>query len=598
LSDREKQVALLARILLLDLLEAEERDWCAKHPAYLIDRMWAVSERQDDTDDTDEVFHFDVLTAAERREANGSLIEIYGEDERGWPKHLGWRAKSGGWYWQRTELLDVWLSVLRTINLKARQLGATTTACALTGHTALYQRGSSSFHYRQKEPDAEENIQLTWALMRSLPDHLWNGAQVRTPDLGRTSEPTTKIRLVWPDGRISRITGLTSAKDSGHGKRATLTVLDEFSRIDEADSIMKAVNSAAGSKGRVLTISTANGVSDPETGMGNRFHWQWVNAADKGYARKFLPWSLHPERDQEWYETSTEILELKPHEKAEQYPADEFEAFTLTNRVFFDPDDLKHYGTLVPKPLYQFDFRAKGPTTAKIDKNERGTIRVYAEPKPDGKYAIGGDVATGRGRDYSAAYVVDLGSMELVAEFHGRLDADLYAFQLHYLGRWYNTALIAVETAGGFGEAVIISLRDGRAGRPAYPMLYRHVMSSRPDLPVAKTFGFPTNTKTRPLILNQFEQAIRERQLPFVTGHLLREMQTFAHHDKGSPEIRAQDGSRDDCVMAAAITLEMYRLRGHHPDRVVPPARKSRIVGLGRGKRKNSLADIAAKYPV
>jgi hypothetical protein len=42
----------------------------------------------------------------------------------------------------------------------------------------------------------------------------------------------------------------------------------------------------------------------------------------------------------------------------------------------------------------------------------------------------------------------------------------------------------------------------------------------------------------------------------------------------------------------------MYRLRGHHPDRVVPPARKSRIVGLGRGKRKNSLADIAAKYPV
>jgi hypothetical protein len=51
-------------------------------------------------------------------------------------------------------------------------------------------------------------------------------------------------------------------------------------------------------------------------------------------------------------------------------------------------------------------------------------------------------------------------------------------------------------------------------------------------------------------------------------------------------------------VFAAGIALEMYRLRGHHPDRVIPKARKSRIVGLGRGKRKTSLADIAAKYPV
>jgi hypothetical protein len=257
---------------------------------------------------------------------------------------------------------------------------------------------------------------------------------------------------------------------------------------------------------------------------------------------------------------------MKSHERAEQYPANEHEAFTLTNRVFFDPEHLAWYAAEgVKKPLYRARFTAESSRQARLERNDRGPIRVYTEPEPDGKYAIGADVATGRGRDYSAAYVVDLGSMELVAEFHDRLDSDLFATQLHYLGRWYNTALIAVETAGGYGEAVIIPLRDGRAGRPPYPKLYQHVLSSRPDMPHVKPYGFPTNTKTRPLILNQFEKAVRERVLPFVSNELLHEMESFVYHDHGTSP-RAQEGSRDDRVMAAAIALEMYRLKGTHPD--------------------------------
>jgi hypothetical protein len=153
--------------------------------------------------------------------------------------------------------------------------------------------------------------------------------------------------------------------------------------------------------------------------------------------------------------------------------------------------------------------------------------------------------------------------MGIVAELHAKLDADLYAYQLHYLGKWYNTAKIAVEVGGGYGEAVIIPLRDGREGRPPYPNLYRHVLSSRPDQPISKPYGFPTNTKTRPLVLNQFEQVVREKSLPFVTDSLLWEMESFVYHDAGTSP-RALDGSRDDLVMAMAITLEMYRLYGQH----------------------------------
>ena len=96
-------------------------------------------------------------------------------------------------------------------------------------------------------------------------------------------------------------------------------------------------------------------------------------------------------------------------------------------------------------------------------------------------------------------------------------------------------------------------------------------MSSRPDLPVAKPYGFPTSQKTRPLILNQLEKAMRpddsgERALPWVPAGTLHEMGDFIYHDTGTSP-RARDGTRDDRVLALAIALEMYRLRGHHPDR-------------------------------
>jgi hypothetical protein len=301
---------------------------------------------------------------------------------------------------------------------------------------------------------------------------------------------------------------MTSASASGHGKTAALIVLDEFSRIDRAAEIMKAVQPAAGQTGKILIISTANGRSNPETGEGNQFHWLWEHA--EGFHKRFLPWSLHPDRDADWYENGAEIRDLKAHERAEQYPANAHEAFMLTNRVFFNPEDLAHYASTVNNPTYRFNFEVDGGG-ARMRRRDDGRVGVIAPPVEGRKYAVGCDVATGRGADYSAAYVVDLGSMELVAEYHARIDADIYARDLHFLGRWYNDALIAVETSGGYGEAVIIPLRDGRAGRPPYPRLYRHVLSSRPDLPVSKPFGFPTNSKTRPLIVNQFEKAIRDR---------------------------------------------------------------------------------------
>ncbi len=401
------------------------------------------------------------------------------------------------WRWQRflTELIH---QNPRVIELKSRQLGCTWLGCAYIVWTALAMPASLCLIYRQKEEEAQENIQRCWHLLQSLPMHLRMDTQVIKPDRGAL--PSGEIRLRSPDGKVSRILAMSSASASGHGKTAAVIMLDEYSRIDKAAEIMKAVNSAAGTTGKIMVISTANGVSDPETGEGNYYHWLWANAEDAGYKQIFLPWNLHPDRDQDWYDTSSEVRGLRSHERAEQYPADPLEAFQLTNRVFFDTEDLDHYRKHRKHlPLYRGYFQTddKNPAQARLRKRTNGALRVYEEPRADGRYAIGADVATGRGVDYSAAYVVDLETMGFAAEYHARVPADLYAEQLHFLGRWYNTALLAIETQGGYGEAVLIALRDRTAGRPIYPKLYRHVLDARPDMPVSKPYGFPTNQKTR-----------------------------------------------------------------------------------------------------
>lgn len=523
----DREADYLEQLLLVALKEEFDRDLATADPCWLISHMSAPDER------TAETFNF---------------VHMRTDQER--------------WGWQRDFIRDVHSSQ-RLIALKARQLGATWLGCAYVLWTALYRPGSLSLIYRQKHEEAQENVRRCWQLFQSLPKHLWNDCEVVLPARGQLA--SEEIRLKFGNG-VSRIVAMSSASASGHGKTAAVVLLDEFSRIDRAGEIKKAVEPAAGTTGKILIISTANGRANLDTGEGNQFAYLWEKAEESGYVKRFLPWSLHPDRDDNWYATSPEVRSLKSHERAEQYPANEHEAFTLTNRVFFDPEDIQFYRERIAEPMYRMDFDRVAPDRAKIDKSDRGRILVFEEPHEDHKYAIGADVATGRGADYSAAYVIDLASMHIVAELHARFDADLYAYQLHYLGRWYNSALIAVEMGGGYGEPVVASLRDGREGRPPYPRLYRHVLSSRPDLPTAKPFGFPMNTKTRPLALNQLEKAVRQRSLPFVSDGLLWEMESFVYHDHGASP-RAQEGAHDDRVMALAIALEMYRLRGEHPDR-------------------------------
>lgn len=569
-------------------VEAAQLELARTDPGYFMSFCVGEDER------TGEAFRFEHLRDPL---APGEVIEWDG-------KKLATLPLVGkSWRWQRAEM-DTFHREKRVIRLKARQLGETWLGCGYMLWTALYQPGSLCLVYRQKEDDAFKNVKRVWQLFASLPEHLRNGAVLEKPARVPDPIPTGELRFRFPDGKASTVSAQSSASASGHGDTAAVVMLDEFSRIEKAEEIMSAVSPAAGSVGKILIISTANGRSNLETGEGNHYHWLWENADEAGLHKLFLPWALHPLRDQEWYDHDPEVRTLKSHKRAEQYPANEHEAFTLTNRTYFEAEDLQWYAdNAVRQPLYRANFvegenrlvLARG-AEAVLHKTDRGHLRVHVEPVVGHSYAIGADVATGRGRDYSCAYVVDLASMEFVAELHCRIDEDQFAAQLHYLGRWYGRAhhggspadpdatgfaKLAVEVGGGYGNAVISALRDRTAGRPAYGNLYRQVMDNRGDRPIAKPWGFNMNSSTRPKVINGIDKALREHALPWVTAELLHEYGDFVHHDHGTSPAAA-DGTNDDRVLSSGITLEMYRLYGHWASKPKHKPRRRGFVGLGR----------------
>lgn len=273
----------------------------------------------------------------------------------------------------------------------------------------------------------------------------------------------------------------------------------------------------------------------------------------------------------------------------------------IGGKTYFDIEALTEYRALVPEPLYRMDFEViERGAKARPRKHKTGHTTVFEPPQESVDYAIGADVATGRGQDYSCAYAIRLDEPKIVAEFHAKIDADLYAEQLHFLGRWYSDAWLAIENQGGYGDAVIIPLRDGKGPRPPYPRLYRHVMETRPDMPTAKPYGYPMNMRTRDHALSQLEKAIRERALPGLPQRLLDECLTFTYHETGTSP-RALENCNDDAVMAAAVTLDLYRRRGFNPDRYRPKPKEQpkvrRTYPWQRRSKEAIAAAIEERYP-
>jgi len=195
--------------------------------------------------------------------------------------------------------------------------------------------------------------------------------------------------------------------------------------------------------------------------------------------------------------------------------------------------------------VYRYENEKIVDDTIQWVDDENGYIAIYEDVKPGYPYVIGGDTA-GDGSDYFTGQVLNNVTGVQAAVLRHRFDEDLYTRQMYCLGKYYNTALEGIET--NYSTFPVKEL-----ARLGYTRQYVREKIDTYTGKTQETYGFRTDKLSRPLIIANLVQIVREHPELFNDISTLEEMLTFVRNEKGRAE--AQEGKHDDLIMALAIAF-------------------------------------------
>jgi hypothetical protein len=407
------------------------------------------------------------------------------------------------------------------IVLKARQLGLSTLTAGYALWMMTFQQDKNILVIATKQETAKNLVTKVRVMHANLPG--W---------LKQPCVEDNKLSLRYKNG--SQIKAVASSEESGRSEALSLLIIDEAAFIEKIDTIWGAAQQTLATGGRALVISTPNGV-------GNFFHKTWIGAEDGTNDFNFikLHWSVHPERGQEWRDEQDKLL--GPSLAAQECDCD----FITSGRGVIDGlllENLKE--TSVREPMEK-----RG-----IDSN----YWIWQPPNYTKNYVVSADVSRGDGTDYSAFHIIDVESLEQVAEYKGKISTQDFGNMLVNVASEYNNALLVVEN-NNIGWAAIQQVIDRE-----YPNLFytskdlqyvdvQHQITNKYRVQERNMVpGFSTTQKTRPLIVAKLEEMFREESVVVHSQRLIDELFVFIYNGNRA---EAMTGYNDDLVMSFAIAL-------------------------------------------
>ena len=359
-----------------------------------------------------------------------------------------------------------------------------------------------------------------------------------------------------------------SSPQAGRGDSLTLLVLDETAFIEHAESIWMAAGMAlSATQGKCIMISTPNGT-------GNLYHGTWEGAEDKSNDFHFntVHWTenefcaegleLRTNKDGEdeqwspWYEEQCRRYKFDNVKIAQELDL----SFEGSKRLAIENELISKYEKRFMLDNYKEIMKNKTYYDYRKPKGERFVdyetdFHVFKKFIPGHNYLIGNDVARGDGSDFSTSHVIDIDTLEVVAEFKGHLAPDIFAVLIYNVAHDYGEAYVVVE-ANSFGLGTCIDLNRKMNYKKMYFSKSIQEIYVRPyDYKIVEDEiipGFQTTKRTRPLIVNNFRSHLRDGSLRIYSKRIMSELRSFIQ--KGDrPE--AEKGKHDDLIMALCIAL-------------------------------------------
>ena len=178
----------------------------------------------------------------------------------------------------------------------------------------------------------------------------------------------------------SQIKAIPTSEDAGRSEALSLLIVDEAAFVRNFDELWMGLYPTLSTGGRAIILSTPNG-------MGGQYYQLYTQAEKK--KNKFNPiklmWDVHPERDQNWFDTETNNMSAR--QIAQELLCD----FATSGETFFTSEFMMELKMQQVPPI-----EMSGPNNA---------VWYWDYPKEGVKYLISADVARGDGKDYSTLHV-------------------------------------------------------------------------------------------------------------------------------------------------------------------------------------------------
>jgi hypothetical protein len=176
-------------------------------------------------------------------------------------------------------------------------------------------------------------------------------------------------------------------------------------------------------------------------------------------------------------------------------------------------------------------------------------------------YVIACDPAEGLDHgDFTAITVWNANTNECVASMRSHVPIDELGDLLARLGYWYHNALIGIER-NNHGMVPIVHLTK----HDRYPRMYRMPKLGRQirDEVRRLDYGWTTSSRTKPKMVADFIQGLREGHIEVHDERFLIESQTFVADGRGGYGATAQN--HDDLMVATLIGWQLVRDVGSYP---------------------------------
>lgn len=461
------------------------------------------------------------------------------------------------------------------IILKPRQLGFTTLICALFLAECIFVPNTTAAIIAHDTESTARIFEITKLMYEKLPDEI-------RPAL----KYSTKKELVFKDLNSKIFVGTAGSEGFGRGTTINLLHCSEYAFWDNPEEILPSLlETIPKDNGIIIYETTAHGY--------NHFYDQYkeatkiTNEMDRKLNQTpyphFFRWFDHPEyfhplaSEEKDYMLATlsedEKRMMKVHNLSleqitwrrskqqklknkfdQEYPEDDATCFVSSGKPFYDSKILKSIILWNEENKTWDKLNEEGDVVLEhgwIKREMDNQITIYKQFVPGETYVVCVDPAEGNPTsDNSSAYILRLNSnpifVEQCAEISDPIPMPRFWRLIWHMAALYKFPRIIIER-NNHGHLLNYWAVNG------YMQDQIKILDKYPKVYYAKDnkAGFVTTSATRPLILDNSAEMLRNNMLVIYSKTWLDQALTFVYNASGRPE--ADKGKKDDSIIAMAV---------------------------------------------